>query len=87
MSMRTTGTFNRIEVIDHTDTGKEFDRRAFMKWIDENMVVELSEQDEGRTLKIFLRNLGSTDHCPGCGAPGFKIGAPVSVCNECGWCE
>lgn len=43
----------RLEVIDHT-TGFE-DARAYHKRQD-NLNVELSIQDEGRTLKVFLSN-------------------------------
>lgn len=46
---------NRLEVIDHTSTAKTFGR-AFVKWDDRNFLVTLSLQDDGRTLKIFLRN-------------------------------
>lgn len=41
---------NRFEVIDHTSGGEG---RVFTKWLD-NLVVELSYQDDGRTLKVFL---------------------------------
>lgn len=41
----------RVEVIDHTKDGEG---RAFVKWQD-NLEVTLSYQDDGRTLKIFLK--------------------------------
>lgn len=44
---------NRVEVIDHTDGGEG---RVFTKWTDGDYQVELSEQDDGRTLKIFFTN-------------------------------
>lgn len=44
---------NRVEVIDHTDSGEG---RVFTKWTEGNYQVELSEQDDGRTLKIFFTN-------------------------------
>lgn len=44
---------NRLEVIDHTTT---FGGRTYVKWVNFNFTVELSEQDGGRTLKIFLKD-------------------------------
>lgn len=41
----------RLEIIDHTKTGTG---RDYTKWIPQNFSVELSYQDDGRTLKIFL---------------------------------
>lgn len=39
--------FNRLEVIDHTG-------RVFVNWVDEPFRIEFSQQDQGRTLKIFI---------------------------------
>ena len=41
---------NRVEVIDHATGGD----RAYVFWEKEPHEVELSEQDDGRTLKIFI---------------------------------
>lgn len=48
--------YTRIEIIDHTDTGTG---REYTKWVSIPFNVELQEQDDGRTLKIFL-----TDYKP-----------------------
>lgn len=45
---------NRVELIDHTKAGTG---RAFVRWVQENFEVEIVEQDDGRTLKIFLSEL------------------------------
>lgn len=45
-------TVNRFEVIDHTEGG---DGREMVKWKGADFKVETSVQDDGRTLKIFLR--------------------------------
>lgn len=45
------GTFPRVEVIDHTQNGSG---RALVKRIDSGVSVELSVQDDRKTLKIFL---------------------------------
>jgi hypothetical protein len=42
---------NRLEIIDHTKTGKG---RDFVKWEDYDFDIGFSQQDDGRTLKIFL---------------------------------
>lgn len=42
---------NRVEVIDHTDGGEG---RVFTKWTEGDYQVELSEQDGGKTLKVFF---------------------------------
>ncbi len=39
--------YNRIEVIDHTG-------RAYTYWHEDSTGIELNQQDEGRTLKIFI---------------------------------
>ncbi len=87
--MRVSGIYNRVEVVDHTTADDDGKRRGrvLTKWITENLIVRFDEQDDGKTLKIFFSELGSTNYCPGCGSEGFMIGAPVSVCGECGWCE
>lgn len=43
--------YTRLEVIDHTDQGTG---REYTKWVSEPFTVKFDEQDEGRTLKIFL---------------------------------
>lgn len=50
-----TTKITRIEVIDHTPAkpDDDFRGRVYVKWED-NLKVELSVQDDGRTLKIFL---------------------------------
>lgn len=47
-----TSNVTRVEVIDHTMTGKG---RSYFHW-EEDSKVELSLQDEGRTLKVFIRS-------------------------------
>ena len=46
----------RLEVIDHRKETPEFGRRLVI-WTDKIIKVELSEQDDGRTLKIFVSDL------------------------------
>lgn len=41
---------NRLEVIDYTGDG-----RAYVKWVPFDFDVELQLQDDGRTLKIFVK--------------------------------
>lgn len=43
----TTSTLNRVEVIDSSG-------RVYSKWLADPMKVELSLQDDDRTLKIFI---------------------------------
>lgn len=43
---------NRVEVIDHTTDGEG---RVFVKW-EEALDVTLDLQDEGKTLKVFIRD-------------------------------
>lgn len=43
---------NRVEVIDHTAGGEG---RVFTKWTEGEFEFETVIQDEGRTLKIFLK--------------------------------
>lgn len=45
-------TFTRFELIDHT--GAEPRGRVFVRYAD--LVIEQAIQDDGRTLKIFLRS-------------------------------
>lgn len=53
---------NRLEVIDHTEGFEERGgARAYMKWNKQPFKVELSDQDEGRTLKIFLSDVALTN--------------------------
>ncbi len=47
----------RLEVIDHTKTFEEGGGRILVEYLKENQRIELSEQDEGRTLKIFIKEL------------------------------
>lgn len=46
---------NRVEVINHTKPIEEGGGRAYVFWEDKAK-VELSLQDGGRTLKIFISN-------------------------------
>lgn len=50
-----TDKVTRVEVIDHTKDFEEGGGRAYVNWKDTNK-VELSFQDEGRTLKVFISN-------------------------------
>jgi len=43
----------RVEVIDHTDKGEG---REFVRYYDGPVEVNLSLQDDDRTLKIFISN-------------------------------
>lgn len=46
---------NRVEVIDHTIPIEKGGGRAYVRWDKEGTVqVELSLQDDGRTLKVFI---------------------------------
>lgn len=47
--MSLTEDVTRVEVIDHTAG----EGRVYVKW-DEDIQVELSLQDDGRTLKVFI---------------------------------
>lgn len=49
---------NRIEIIDSTKTG---DGRVYVKWEDFDFDVGFSQQDDGRTLKIFLEDHKQSD--------------------------
>jgi hypothetical protein len=44
-----TDKVTRVEVIDQ-------DGRSYVHWDDNNTKVELSFQDDGRTLKVFISN-------------------------------
>lgn len=49
-----TSNVSRVEIIDHTEKGEG---RAYTFWDHKNKSdVQLSLQDEGRTLKVFIRN-------------------------------
>lgn len=48
-----TKSVSRVEVIDHTKSFEEGGGRCYVKW-QSGMKVELSEQDDGKTLKIFI---------------------------------
>ena len=50
-----TDKVTRVEVIDHTKDFEEGGGRAYVNWKDTNK-VELSFQDDERTLKIFISN-------------------------------
>ena len=45
--MKKLGDFTRVEVIDHTG-------RAYVLWRDYRFEVSVSEQDDARTLKVFI---------------------------------
>lgn len=47
---------NRFELIDHTDSGSG---REFVKWLENNFEVRTELQDDGRTMKVFLRDIDS----------------------------
>lgn len=49
-----TSKVSRLEIIDHTLPLEKGGGRAYVKR-DENVEIELSVQDEGRTLKVFIR--------------------------------
>ncbi len=48
-----TSKVSRVEVIDHTNTVEDGGGRAYTFW-GKSAVVDLSLQDEGRTLKVFI---------------------------------
>lgn len=48
-------TVNRFEIVDHTSSSK--DARPFIKWVKEQFDVDYDIQDNGKTLKIFLKDL------------------------------
>lgn len=50
-----TDKVTRVEVIDHTKDFEEGGGRAYVNWKDTNK-VELSFQDDERTLKVFISN-------------------------------
>lgn len=50
-----TKQYTRLEVIDHTDQGTG---REYSKWVATPFTVKFDEQDDGRTLKIFLSDKG-----------------------------
>jgi hypothetical protein len=45
---------NRIEVINHSGYSDQEQGRIFVKRICEDQKIELSYQDDGKTLKIFI---------------------------------
>ena len=47
-------TVNRVEVIDHVEG------RVYTKWEDYDFEVVFDQQDDGRTLKIFLLPVAET---------------------------
>jgi len=50
-----TSKINRVEVINHTKPLEEGGGRAYVYWDTKNKSkVELSVQDDSRTLKIFI---------------------------------
>ena len=54
--MINTKKVNRVEVIDHTKPIEEGGGRAYVKWEDKGTIdVEISMQDDDRTLKIFIK--------------------------------
>lgn len=52
---------NRLEVIDHTSTMKEF-ARQFVKWEDLPFKISIETQDGGNTVKIFLEDIEKAKH-------------------------
>lgn len=50
-----TDKVTRVEVIDHTKSFEQGGGRAYVNWKDTNK-VELSFQDDERTLKVFISN-------------------------------
>lgn len=53
--MKELGKFNRFEVIDwHSGEG-----RILTKWLKSDFEVLIDEQDDGRTLKIFINKAKS----------------------------
>lgn len=50
-----TDKVTRIEVVDYTKDVLDDNRRAYVKW-DKDIKVELSFQDDNRTLKVFISN-------------------------------
>lgn len=48
-----TDKVTRIEVIDYTPNNTEKCGRVFVKW-NKDLKVELSLQDDGRTLKVYI---------------------------------
>ena len=46
---------NRIEVIDYTKDYEEGGGRAYVKWEDKPLNIEFDFQDNGKTLKIFIK--------------------------------
>ncbi len=52
----------RFEVIDHREGGDLNNRgRVFVTGIQPNLKVEVSIQDEGRTMKVFLSDRKAED--------------------------
>lgn len=49
-----TSKVNRVEVIDHTKDYQDGGGRAYTFWED-GVDVVISLQDDGRTLKVFIR--------------------------------
>ena len=45
---------NRVEVIDHPKSFEDGGGRAYVIWKDRPLKIELSLQDGGKTLKIFI---------------------------------
>ena len=50
---------NRVEVIDHTKSTSDGGGRVFI-FREEGVSVSLSLQDEGRTLKVFIKPVDNT---------------------------
>lgn len=48
-----TDNVTRVEVIDHTKPVDEGGGRCYVKW-EKDIKVEVSLQDDGRTMKIFI---------------------------------
>ena len=52
-----TSKITRFEVIDHTSSWPEFNGSRYTRgWPLNDIVIELSIQDDGRTLKVFVKD-------------------------------
>ena len=54
---------NRIEVIDHTSNAEKFGR-AFVKRGEVEFTVTVEEQDDGKTVKIFIDDARDATEVP-----------------------
>lgn len=71
-----TSKVTRVEVIDHTRDITQGGGRAYF-FMKEGVQVELSLQDDDRTLKVFISSLRvKTDTCSGSGGTQEKFVRP-----------